>query len=308
MVSLKRLWAAALVSLVCIVGASAGAVTGSSALTYPLAGDTSSGEVYMLAGGTWHAISPAAFPTAGLIQQGILQWYDGRDFPGLFGEPATAQQVTDLATSLTATGNGSALSSASALYSLAGDTSSGEVYLLAGGTWHAISSADFAAAGLSQQGIQWYGGHDFPGLMGEPATAQQVAEIATSYTAALKVLGVTLPNPQIPIAAPTVPASVKPIIAKVLTVPSQAVAGKSFVVSFLVTRSDTGGLLTSGSMSSSPSVAGKVIYPHWEKFQSGTASVRLTIPLAAKGKVLKVPVTIKVGGESLVLHVHFQIK
>jgi hypothetical protein len=92
-------------------------------------------------------------------------------------------------------------------------------------------------------------------------------------------------------------ASVRPVIGAPTTRPGKAVAGRRFTVSFPVTRSDTGAPLTSGKMVCHPSVKGKVI-PHAESFTGGTAKLAFTIPKTAKGKQLKVKVTIKLGSQS----------
>jgi hypothetical protein len=74
-------------------------------------------------------------------------------------------------------------------------------------------------------------------------------------------------------------------------------AGKRITVSFPVTRSDTGETLTSGKLTCDPSVQGKVV-AHAESFTGGTARLSFTIPKNAKGKQLKVKVTITVGSQS----------
>ena len=90
---------------------------------------------------------------------------------------------------------------------------------------------------------------------------------------------------------------VKPVIAKAVTVPSKLVAGKTVTVSFRVTRSDTGRLLTTGKMVCDPSVAGKVVR-HAESFKGGIATLRFTVPKTAKGKLLKVHLTIKLNSQT----------
>ena len=96
----------------------------------------------------------------------------------------------------------------------------------------------------------------------------------------------------------TTPAAVvKPLIGKPVTTPAVATAGKPFTVSFPVTRSDNGMPLTTGRMICDPSVQAKVI-KHAESFRGGTARLSFTVPKSAKGKVLKVKVTIKAGTQS----------
>jgi hypothetical protein len=95
----------------------------------------------------------------------------------------------------------------------------------------------------------------------------------------------------------TTAASVKPLIGTPATTPGRAVAGKKFSVSFPVTRSDNGKPLATGKMICDPSVQGKVIR-HAESFRGGTARLTFTVPKSAKGKLLKVKVTIRAGDKS----------
>jgi hypothetical protein len=172
---------------------------------------------------------------------------------------------------------------------LAGLTNDSSVYLADGGEWHSITPAQFNIAGMSQYAITWYV-NALPGTIGAPATNEQVAKSSADYQKTLEDLGIGKAL------APTVPATVKPVISTGVAVHA-ATAGHSFVVHFRVTRSDNGEKLATGTLTSNPSVGGKVIYPHWEKFQDGLASVLFTIPTLAKGKTLIVPVTIKTGSE-----------
>jgi hypothetical protein len=91
--------------------------------------------------------------------------------------------------------------------------------------------------------------------------------------------------------------TLKAVIGAPSASPAKAVAGKRLTVAFPVRRSDNGKPLKTGTMICDPSVAGKVI-PHAERFKDGTARLSFTIPASAKGKLLKVKVTIKVGKQS----------
>ena len=91
--------------------------------------------------------------------------------------------------------------------------------------------------------------------------------------------------------------TVKAVIGAPTLVPKTAVAGKRLTVTFPVTRSDNGAPLTSGKMICDPSVSGKVI-THAESFTGGTAKLAFTVPKTAKGKLLRVKVTIKSGDQS----------
>jgi hypothetical protein len=105
---------------------------------------------------------------------------------------------------------------------------------------------------------------------------------------------------------PTTAAAVEPLIGTPVTAPVRATAGKKFTVSFPVTRSDNGKPLVTGKMICDPSVQGKVI-KHAESFRGGTARLSFTIPKKAKGKVLRVKVTISVGGQSTTKIANFRV-
>lgn len=87
---------------------------------------------------------------------------------------------------------------------------------------------------------------------------------------------------------------IRPLIGKPTLVPSRPIAGKRLTISYPVTRGSDGSPLMSGKLVCDPSVAGKLI-PHSEQFRNGTARVALTVPKYAKGKLLRVKVTIKLG-------------
>jgi hypothetical protein len=100
---------------------------------------------------------------------------------------------------------------------------------------------------------------------------------------------------------------VKPVIAAPTNAPAVATAGKRFTVSFSVTRSDDGSPMTTGTMICDPSVSGKVIQ-HAEKFANGVARLSFTIPKTAKGKLLKVKVTIKAGNQASTRITTFKVR
>ncbi len=84
----------------------------------------------------------------------------------------------------------------------------------------------------------------------------------------------------------------RPVIGKAVAVPAKLVAGKRVTVSFRVTRSDGGKPLSGGSMVCDPSVGGKLVR-HVESFRNGLARLSFVVPKAAKGKQLRVKLTIK---------------
>lgn len=117
-----------------------------------------------------------------------------------------------------------------------------------------------------------------------------------SSTVGLLALTVAL-GVAVPTASGTGSATFKPVIGKAVTSSASAQAGKRFVVTFKVTRSDTGKALTAGRMICDPSVAGKVI-AHAESFRGGAARLAFVIPKTAQGKLLTVKVTIQAGSQS----------
>jgi uncharacterized repeat protein (TIGR01451 family) len=90
---------------------------------------------------------------------------------------------------------------------------------------------------------------------------------------------------------------VRPVIAKAVAFPAKPHAGKSVLVGFKITRSDTGTKLTSGKMICDPRI-GTHLLKHAEQFKNGTASLRFTIPKTASHKTLKVHLTIRLGTQS----------
>jgi hypothetical protein len=110
------------------------------------------------------------------------------------------------------------------------------------------------------------------------------------------VLGSTL-TAAAPTAGGAPVGTVKPVIGAPVTVPARPRAGRPFVVSFKVTRSDTGAPLMRGRMICDPSVAGRTIQ-HVESFKAGTARLSFVVPASVAGKLLKVKVTIATAGRS----------
>jgi len=102
------------------------------------------------------------------------------------------------------------------------------------------------------------------------------------------------------------PAVVKPVFGTVTTAPAKPVAGKKFVFTLAVNRSDTGAPLTTGRMVCDPSVAGVVI-KHAESFTAGKARLTLLVPKTAKGKLLKVKVKIVNGAQSATKIVAYKV-
>jgi hypothetical protein len=114
----------------------------------------------------------------------------------------------------------------------------------------------------------------------------------------------TLPPPPPP---PAPPAVVKPVIGAPVASLARPVAGKKFGVTFTVTKSTDGSPLTSGTMVLDPSVSGKLL-AHSELFKGGKARASILIPKTAKGKQLKIKVTVKSGGQSATRVATFRIR
>ena len=143
------------------------------------------------------------------------------------------------------------------------------------------------------------------------ATGDHVLTAVTGYSAAdptpadnTLTLTATTPAPPPPYTPPVV--VVRPVIG-LATITPAAAAGRHVAVSFKVTRSDNGKLLTRGTMICDPSIQGKVIH-HAEQFTNGVARLAFTIPKNAKGKLLKVHLTIKLAGQSATRIATFRVK
>lgn len=93
------------------------------------------------------------------------------------------------------------------------------------------------------------------------------------------------------------PVVVKPVIGAPVITPLAAAAGKRMTVTFPITRSDNGRPMTAGRMTCVPSVAGKVV-AHTESFAAGKARLSFVVPKTAKGKLLKIKITIEAGSSS----------
>jgi len=92
-------------------------------------------------------------------------------------------------------------------------------------------------------------------------------------------------------------AAPRPLIGPPTAVPSKPQAGKPFAVSFKVTSSATHKALAAALMSSVSTVGGKAI-AHTQSFRGGTARVALVVLASGGGKVLRISVTIKSGGQA----------
>jgi hypothetical protein len=83
-------------------------------------------------------------------------------------------------------------------------------------------------------------------------------------------------------------------------------AGKSFVLTFPVTRSDSGDRLTSGELTAAVTVGGVALKPV-ARFEMGTIVLSLTVPRTAKGKPLSARVKIDFAGKSATKSAGFRV-
>ena len=142
--------------------------------------------------------------------------------------------------------------------------------------WHRIDPVTFAALGYDANTIGWFYG-SLPGTIGDPIPAVAPAPAVTA--------------PIVPLAESV---NVVPVIGA--PTPAKLTPGKSVVITFPVVNGVTGEKLTSVKMmSAAPTLAGKLIRPHVERFTNGLASVGLKVPTTTKAKQLQVKLTIGAG-------------
>jgi hypothetical protein len=103
------------------------------------------------------------------------------------------------------------------------------------------------------------------------------------------------------------PVTVTPAIGKPVLTPAVPKAGKRLTVTFPLTRQEDGTPLTGGTMTCDPKVAGKVL-AHSESIGTGAARLTFVVPKAAKGKLLKVNLTIRAGGKTAHTVATFRVK
>lgn len=103
------------------------------------------------------------------------------------------------------------------------------------------------------------------------------------------------------------PVVVKPPLGTVHAVPAHPVAGKSFSISVPVTRSDDGTALAQASVNAQATVQGKHA-PVRTRYADGNATVSLTVPHNASGKLLKLMLTVSSGGQTSTRLSSFQIR
>jgi hypothetical protein len=90
---------------------------------------------------------------------------------------------------------------------------------------------------------------------------------------------------------------VRPVIGRPTATPAQPLPGERFVVSFKVTRSDTGTPVAHAKMKVEASAGGTPV-KHSDSFKAGVARSSLAVPLTAQGRTLRVKLTIGIAGRS----------
>jgi hypothetical protein len=103
------------------------------------------------------------------------------------------------------------------------------------------------------------------------------------------------------------PVTVTPVIGKPTLTPAVPKAGARLTVTFPLTRQEDGTPLTSATMMCDPQVAGKVL-AHSESIGTGAARLKFVVPKTAKGKLLKVNLTIRAGGKTAHTVASFRVK
>ena len=116
------------------------------------------------------------------------------------------------------------------------------------------------------------------------------------------VLKANVPAPvpavvSVPLTPPKASTPMRPVLGKASAVPARPVAGRRFTLSMPVTRSDTGAALLTGRMECAPRLAGKLI-AHTDTYARGNVRLSLVVPKTAKGKLLKVAITVTAGSRS----------
>jgi uncharacterized repeat protein (TIGR01451 family) len=106
---------------------------------------------------------------------------------------------------------------------------------------------------------------------------------------------------------PPPPPPVRPVIENAVLLPGPF-AGARATIGFWVTRSDNGAdLTTGGTMAGRVSVAGRPLKTA-KRFKGGYAYLTFVIPKTAKGKLLKVKLTIKANGRSATKIAKFRVE
>jgi hypothetical protein len=113
----------------------------------------------------------------------------------------------------------------------------------------------------------------------------------TTAPTTVEIGAVTVSN-----APATPPPRVTPVIAAP-TVERRPRAGKLFVVTFAVRRSDDGRPLRGGALTCTPSIGGRAV-AHTESLANGRARIAVRVPATGTHALLRVKVTIRLGNQT----------
>lgn len=126
------------------------------------------------------------------------------------------------------------------------------------------------------------------------------SELVWLALAALALIVVPASRAQDAAAGPTAPAVIKPVIVGRGSSPARPLAGRVFRKLYFILRSDGNGAFTTAVPNAvvtvKTTIADKVVPRHVFVYQ-GPTEVTLKIPLSAKGKQLKITITVRGGGE-----------
>ena len=127
---------------------------------------------------------------------------------------------------------------------------------------------------------------------GPQTVTAKVTSVETDLAAADNVSAVTIAVADA--TPPPKPVLFRPVLGAPTYVPKKPVAGQALRVALVVRRSDNGSLLRSGKVNCDPFITGRLIR-HTESFRNGVVRISLKVPQAAKGKLLRMKVTFRIG-------------
>jgi hypothetical protein len=116
-----------------------------------------------------------------------------------------------------------------------------------------------------------------------------------STPAAVSVVPSTVAAPATLQTAAAPPVAMRLLLGKPVVSPAKAVAGRLFTFTLPVTRSDTHEAPLTGKTTCKPTLAGKAL-KHTDSFAKGKARLSLVLPATAKGKLLRIAVTVTASG------------
>jgi hypothetical protein len=162
-----------------------------------------------------------------------------------------------------------------------------------------IASMEARPAELSA----WLADPTFVDLLAAPATPDEGAGAGggeappTTTPAPVAVVPSTVATPAALQSTAAQPVVVRPVLGKPVVSPAKPAAGRRFEFTLPVARSDTHAPLLTGKLACTPTLAGKAL-KHTDSFAKGKAKLSFVLPATAKGKLLRIDVTVTVSGRS----------